>query len=85
MVIVIIICCFLDTFLFELVSTYFIQVDKIGSGSFATASAQAEIKFDKLIHNFGSFEESNPVQKCIDTNIIPSQKCSKHEKIHIQP
>lgn len=24
----------------------------------ATASAQAEIKFDKLIHNFGSFEES---------------------------
>ena len=29
----------------------------------ATASAQAEIKFDKLIHNFGSFEESNPVQK----------------------
>ena len=29
----------------------------------ATASAQAEIKFDKLIHNFGSFAESNPVQK----------------------
>ena len=36
MVIVIIICCFLDTFLFELVSTYFIQVDKIGSGSFGS-------------------------------------------------
>ena len=25
----------------------------------ATASAQAEIKFDKLIHNFGSYEESS--------------------------
>ena len=36
MVIVIIICRFLDTFLFELVSTYFIQVDKIGSGSFGS-------------------------------------------------
>ena len=33
----------------------------------ATASAQAEIKFDKLIHNFGSFEESNPVQKATFT------------------
>ena len=33
----------------------------------ATESAQAEIKFDKLIHNFGSFEESNPVQKATFT------------------
>lgn len=29
----------------------------------ATASAQAEIKFDKLTHNFGTFSESTPVQK----------------------
>lgn len=34
MVVIIIVCRFLDTFLFELVSTYFIQVDKISSGSF---------------------------------------------------
>lgn len=29
----------------------------------ATASAQAEIKFDKLIHNFGSFEESTQYRR----------------------
>lgn len=29
----------------------------------ATASAQAEIKFDKVIHNFGNFSEATPVQK----------------------
>lgn len=29
----------------------------------ATASAQAEIKFDKVTHNFGSFSEKTPVQK----------------------
>lgn len=29
----------------------------------ATASAQAEIKFDKVTHNFGSFSEKVPVQK----------------------
>ena len=28
-----------------------------------TASAQAEIKFDKLVHNFGNFSEKSPVQK----------------------
>lgn len=33
----------------------------------ATASAQAEIKFEKLVHNFGTFEESNPVQKATFT------------------
>lgn len=29
----------------------------------ATASAQAEIKFDKVVHNFGNFSSSAPVQK----------------------
>lgn len=28
-----------------------------------TASAQAEIKFEKLIHDFGTFSENTPVQK----------------------
>lgn len=29
----------------------------------ASAHAQAEIKFDKVIHNFGTFSEKAPVQK----------------------
>ena len=29
----------------------------------ATASAQAEIKFDRVVHNFGNFSEKSPVQK----------------------
>lgn len=29
----------------------------------ATASAQAEIKFDKVVHNFGTFSEKAPIQK----------------------
>ena len=33
----------------------------------ATASDQAEIKFEKLVHDFGTFEESNPVQKATFT------------------
>ena len=33
----------------------------------ATASAQAEIKFDKVVHNFGNFSEKSPVQKTIFT------------------
>ena len=45
----------------------------------ATASAQAEIKFDKLIHNFGSFEESNPVQI-----IITLLKLLHHTKSLVQ-
>lgn len=28
------------------------------------AQSAAEIKFDKLTHNFGTFSESTPVQKC---------------------
>lgn len=30
-------------------------------------SAQAQIKFDKLTHNFGTFSESDAVQKCTFT------------------
>ena len=33
----------------------------------ATASAQAEIKFEKVVHNFGTFEETAPVQKATFT------------------
>lgn len=33
----------------------------------ATASAQAEIKFDKLTHNFGTFNEADPSQKAAFT------------------
>ena len=30
-------------------------------------SAQADIKFDKLVHNFGTFSEATPVQTCVFT------------------
>ena len=33
----------------------------------ATASAQSEIKFDKVVHDFGTFDESAPVQKATFT------------------
>ena len=33
------------------------------AGFAANASAQAEIKFDKLVHDFGKFSDSAPVQK----------------------
>lgn len=33
----------------------------------SAALAQAQIKFDTLSHNLGSFSESNPVQKCTFT------------------
>lgn len=35
--------------------------------SYALAQKQAEIKFDKMEHNFGNFAESQPVQKCTFT------------------
>ena len=35
--------------------------------SIANASAQAEIKFDKLTHDFGTFSESAPVVTCTFT------------------
>lgn len=35
--------------------------------SIAAANAQAEIKFDKLTHNFGDFSEANPVVTCVFT------------------
>ena len=33
----------------------------------AAAQQQAEIKFDKVSHNFGNFSEKNPVQECTFT------------------
>ena len=33
--------------------------------SICTASAQAEIKFEKLTHNFGKFPESSPKVSCV--------------------
>ena len=36
----------------------------IASVSIAFAQQQADIKFDKLVHDFGTFSESNPIQKC---------------------
>lgn len=35
--------------------------------TFATAQKQAEIKFDKLTHNFGKFSEKEPVVSCVFT------------------
>lgn len=35
--------------------------------SISFANAQAQIKFDKLTHDFGTFSESQPVQKCTFT------------------
>jgi len=35
--------------------------------SIAFASAQAEIKFDKLTHDFGTFSEASPVVSCTFT------------------
>ena len=34
---------------------------------FAVAQQKAEIKFDKVTHNFGRFSEKNPVQECTFT------------------
>ena len=33
----------------------------------AYAQKQAEIKFDKLVHDFGTFPEAEPIQKCTFT------------------
>jgi hypothetical protein len=35
--------------------------------TFATAQKQAEIKFDKLTHNFGQFSDKDPVVNCTFT------------------
>lgn len=34
---------------------------------YAAAQQKAEIKFDKLTHNFGTFSEKDPVQSCTFT------------------
>jgi hypothetical protein len=36
-------------------------------GGINAALAQAQIKFDKVSHDFGAFSESTPVQKCTFT------------------
>ena len=44
----------------------FISFMLLTSLCFATAqSKMAEIKFDKVVHNFGKFSEKNPTQKCV--------------------
>ena len=45
----------------------FMAVLFVCSLSSAMAQKQAEIKFDKMEHNFGTFAESQPVQKCTFT------------------
>ena len=35
--------------------------------TFASAQKPAEIKFDKTVHNFGTFTDKNPVQECTFT------------------
>ena len=39
--------------------------------TFATAQNQAEIKFDKVSYDFGTFSENNPVHKTTFTCTIP--------------
>jgi len=39
----------------------------IGIFTYASAQGQAEIKFDKLTHNIGTFSEKKPVQKATFT------------------
>jgi hypothetical protein len=34
---------------------------------YANAQKQAEIKFDKLSYNFGTFREDSPIQQCVFT------------------
>lgn len=45
-----------------------ISVMLMASVCFAMAQQnQASIKFDKMIHNFGTFSENQPTQKCVFT------------------
>jgi hypothetical protein len=45
----------------------FLTVMLLGCMTMAMAQKPAEIKFDKLIHNFGTFDEKNPVVSCTFT------------------
>ncbi|MCR5131045.1 MAG: DUF1573 domain-containing protein [Prevotella sp.] len=46
----------------------FMAVLLVACVSFASAQEkQAQIKFEKVTHNFGEFSESSPVQECIFT------------------
>lgn len=45
-----------------------LSVMLVASVCFAMAQQnQASIKFDKMIHNFGTFSEDQPTQKCVFT------------------
>lgn len=45
----------------------FILLTMLFFAGITTSFAQAKIQFDKLTYNFGSFSESQPVQKCTFT------------------
>jgi hypothetical protein len=45
----------------------FMTVLLLGCFTMAMAQKPAEIKFDKLVHNFGTFSEKEPVVSCIFT------------------
>lgn len=45
----------------------FISLFALFITGFASAQDNAEIKFDKLVHNFGTFSEKDAVQKCTFT------------------
>lgn len=44
-----------------------IAIMMIGVFTYASAQGQAEIKFDKVTHNIGTFSEKSPVQKATFT------------------
>ena len=46
---------------------FLITVLLVICASFITARTTAEIKFDKTTHNFGTFSENAPAQKCVFT------------------
>jgi len=43
------------------------QEAKTTANTQATQENKAQIKFDKVLHNFGNFSESDPVQSCVFT------------------
>jgi hypothetical protein len=71
----------------------------LGCITMAMAQKPAEIKFDKLTHNFGKFSEKNPVVECtfVFTNVgeaplvvnqaVPSCGCTvaEYTKTPVQP
>lgn len=39
----------------------------MGAVTFVSAQKPAEIKFDKVTHDFGTFSEKDPIQECVFT------------------